>query len=1073
VPILRCVDKVSTSLPSRLTFTEDFIRASVGFRRIDSIKQHLKHLYQDTVDLDSMPPDAILDLGECATLKKTPRNTLPVPRPSHFGDVIHMDIVFGPDISVGNIHYGMIFTDRYSRMTYLYPLQNLTSDVRKQLESFFAHLGFSPKRLISDFDTKLIGGQAWEYLNSLKIHVNAAPAYRQDKNGLVERHWQTLIAMARNWLASAELPASFWFYAVRRAAEVCNYFPTKLPCGSWSTPLELAHNIKPDLRALFKPFSVAAVRRERQGDTKLNKFEPQSTSMILLGHCPHSTGLQFYNPRNGTFVSSIDYKIQPYITSGAHFGYKYQPGMFIYRLDESTSIFAPQFPLESTVLVHTHDPPTPATVIGIPSYNSPSVYTVSFRDGSISEYSADLLSLAPSLGQHSAPQLLPSWIKNGVNATLFLNSMPKPRHGTLHLSVSDTWSFIPGKNVTTQGICLPDLSATCQSLIDTGQLFRGHAKFKNVYDTRNQLSLRTCVLRHVSAYGLKSLLAPSSLKAHQKLDVDDKNIWDSAYNEEFDGLTSLPSWEVLTEDQFLKLSKGKKAIPTMAIATIKYDEHNKPKRAKYRIVVLGNLDFHTWSKEDTAAPVLSQLELRLLTSLAIYHKRVLKNCDVKQAFVQSSLPPDETYFLKPPTGCPRSRPNEYWRLIRSLYGLKRAPKLWFETLCSHLHSLGLKNSPSSPCLFTGTLIEGGPPIYIGIYVDDIIYFSPDDAVERKFEKLLSDLVSADFMGQVSHFLGIEFHWVCHPDGHLTVTLTQESFAESLIESLGFDGTQPSHFVSPYRSGLCIDSIPHEEMSSSERDKLRLRYQSLIGSLNWLAHTTRPDLSTVVSLLAQHQSTPSSGHYEAGCYVARYLASTKHLGIYFSSRRSSILQSFLHFPLQSEHIMSMSDANWGPQDASSNYTGVQLPLFASRSMSAFYIDLFGPLHWVSRRQSITAASSAEAEIYATDECVKFLLELVQIMEFLDIKHLFMPSVNIVYNDNKACINWSKTCTTKGLRHIQMRENRIRENVLSKFVSIRHIDGKHNLADVFTKEMKDTGHFVMLRDLMMCPRYLPPG
>ncbi len=177
VPILRCVDKVSTSLPSRLTFTEDFIRASVGFRRIDSIKQHLKHLYQDTVDLDSMPPDAILDLGECATLKKTPRNTLPVPRPSHFGDVIHMDIVFGPDISVGNIHYGMIFTDRYSRMTYLYPLQNLTSDVRKQLESFFAHLGFSPKRLISDFDTKLIGGQAREYLNSISLYSPLNIAY--------------------------------------------------------------------------------------------------------------------------------------------------------------------------------------------------------------------------------------------------------------------------------------------------------------------------------------------------------------------------------------------------------------------------------------------------------------------------------------------------------------------------------------------------------------------------------------------------------------------------------------------------------------------------------------------------------------------------------------------------------------------------------------------------------------------------------------------------------------------------------------------------------------------------------
>jgi len=157
-------------------------------------------------------------------------------------------------------------------MTCIYPLQNLSGDICKQLEAFFAHLGFHPKRLITDFDTKLIGGKASEFLNSLSIHVNAAPAYRQDKNGLAERHWQTVVAMARNWLASAELLATFWYYAVKRATEVCNYFPTPLPCGTWTTPLELAHNIKPDLRVLFKPFSVAAVCRERHGDIQLGKF---------------------------------------------------------------------------------------------------------------------------------------------------------------------------------------------------------------------------------------------------------------------------------------------------------------------------------------------------------------------------------------------------------------------------------------------------------------------------------------------------------------------------------------------------------------------------------------------------------------------------------------------------------------------------------------------------------------------------------------------------------------------------------------------------------------------------------
>jgi len=56
-----------------------------------------------------------------------------------------MDIVFGPEISLGNIHYGLLFMDGYSRMTYTHPLLNLTSDIHKQLEVLFAHLGFHPK----------------------------------------------------------------------------------------------------------------------------------------------------------------------------------------------------------------------------------------------------------------------------------------------------------------------------------------------------------------------------------------------------------------------------------------------------------------------------------------------------------------------------------------------------------------------------------------------------------------------------------------------------------------------------------------------------------------------------------------------------------------------------------------------------------------------------------------------------------------------------------------------------------------------------------------------------------------
>jgi hypothetical protein len=63
------------------------------------------------------------------------------------------------------------------------------------------------------------------------------------------------------------------------------------------------------------------------------------------------------------------------------------------------------------------------------------------------------------------------------------------------------------------------------------------------------------------------------------------------------------------------------------------------------------------------------------------------------------------------------------------------------------------------------------------------------------------------------------------------------------------------------------------------------------------------------------------------------------------------------------------------------------------------------------------------------------------------------------------------TTKGLRHITIRENAIRESVDNKFIRVLHIEGKTNIADIFTKEMKDILHFCTLRDLLVSQKYSP--
>jgi hypothetical protein len=55
-----------------------------------------------------------------------------------------------------------------------------------------------------------------------------------------------------------------------------------------------------------------------------------------------------------------------------------------------------------------------------------------FKDGSLAEYTESILSLVPEVSVVSSSSLLPSWIKGGAKATLFLSDMSKPRHGTLN-----------------------------------------------------------------------------------------------------------------------------------------------------------------------------------------------------------------------------------------------------------------------------------------------------------------------------------------------------------------------------------------------------------------------------------------------------------------------------------------------------------------------------------------------------------------------------------------------------------------------------------------------------------------
>ena len=113
----------------------------------------------------------------------------------------------------------------------------------------------------------------------------------------------------------------------------------------------------------------------------------------------------------------------------------------------------------------------------------------------------------------------------------------------------------------------------------------------------------------VSAHSLSSLCEPN-LHEHSNINKTDKEIWDKLYLEEYMGLhEETETWDYITEEEYKVLHPViGNALPSMAISKVKTDENGTPTRAKYYIVVLGNLDPHHWTNINCFAPVLLALD---------------------------------------------------------------------------------------------------------------------------------------------------------------------------------------------------------------------------------------------------------------------------------------------------------------------------------------------------------------------------------------------------------------------------------------------------------------------------------
>ncbi len=189
---------------------------------------------------------------------------------------------------------------------------------------------------------------------------------------------------------------------------------------------------------------------------------------------------------------------------------------------------------------------------------------------------------------------------------------------------------------------------------------------------------------------------------------------------------------------------------------------------------------------------------------------------------------------------------------------------------------------------------------------------------------------------------------------ISVPLSQVAFAQNLVECYWQQHININPRSTPYRSGLPIDSLA--AYSGDIEDPtflcLQAQFQSLVGSLNWLAANTRPDLAPVTSFLAAYNHHPTPRHMDTALYAVKYLRNTTEYGIAFHSASNTTATAFVHFPFHhdieaysdalpptaAEHcqLTGYSDACWGSQLGSSALVGSEIDMFKLRSMSGYIV-----------------------------------------------------------------------------------------------------------------------------------------
>jgi histone deacetylase 1/2 len=500
--------------------------------------------------------------------------------------------------------------------------------------------------------------------------------------------------------------------------------------------------------------------------------------------------------------------------------------------------------------------------------------------------------------------------------------------------------------------------------------------------------------------------------------------WKSAMQVEYDALLQNNTWSLVP------LPPNRQAIGCKWVFRLKENPDGTVNKYKARLVAKGFHQRQGFDFLETFSPVVKPVTIRVILTIAITKRWSIQQLDVNNAFLNGVL--DEAVYMQQPQGFESSDPSLVCKLHKALYGLKQAPRQWFVRLQSTLLFLGFKSSKCDPSLFVFN--SHHDTIYLLVYVDDIIITSNNSTLLQSTISKLNKAFSLKHLGSLDYFLGIEVHHL--PNGSLL--LTQSKYLRDLLTRTTMLDSSP---VSTPMQSTCKLT----KLGSSALDD-PFMYRSVVGALQY-ATITRPEISFSVNKACQFMSHPLETHWVAVKRILRYLKGTLDHGLLLSPA----------LPPKPPSLKAFCDADWAsdPDDR------------RSTSGAAIY---FGPnlVSWWSKKQPVVARSSTEAEYRSLAHATA---ELLWIQTLLTELHVPFEAPTILCDNQSAVMLAHNPIMHSRTKHMEIDLFFVREKVISKQLSVRHIPGTDQWADVLTKPLS-TAKFLSLRPKLNVTCVKPP-